>query len=598
MTLLKDIGNYFSVFRKHLGNRLYIVFFLTGLAVATEAVGIAMLLPLLELMEAGQPDTEPTRVTLVLQSILHGIGIGDSMAGILIFIAAAFALKGMVKFGEGAYKATLAANLLREIKGGLFGYYSNMDYRFYTGRHTGHFVNVISQQVNRLMQAFESYKKFLSEVIITVLYLVFAFIIAWEFALMAAVAGLLTLYLFTRLNAYVKKLSRRTSDEYSSLHHLLVQTLQAFPYISATGRFDRPGNRVGSSVHRLTRYYRNQQIAQSFTQAIREPLSVLLILFIVILQITVFEARIAPILVSLLLIYRAMNHVFSLQISWQQTMNMAGGLEMVEQEFEEIRQYQEQEGSREISGLKDSLQFENVSFTWPGRDEPVLEDISMEIKARSAVALFGPSGSGKTTLINMLTLLLPPDRGRITIDGIPHDQINKHSWRKRIGYVPQETVIFDDTIANNISFWEGEDLRDRELRNRVEAAAERANAMEFIRGLPEGLDTRVGDRGVRLSGGQKQRISIARELFKEPELLILDEATSALDSDSEKYIHESIRQLKGSLTIVLIAHRLSTIRFADQIFVLDNRRIVTSGSYEDLVNRDASFRRIAEMQQL
>lgn len=598
MSLLTDIKYYFGVFRRHLGNRLYIVFFLTGLAVATEAFGIAMLLPLLELAEAGEPDADPSRVTLILQNILQSFGIGDSMTGILIFIAAAFVMKGVIKFGEGTYKAVLSANLLREIKGGLFGYYSNMDYRYYTSQHTGHFVNVISQQVNQLLRAFETYKKFLSEIIITVLYMVFAFIIAWKFALMAAVAGLLTLYLFTRLNAYVKKLSRKTSEEYSSLHHLLVQALQAFPYISATGQLDRPAERVEGSISRLTHYYRNQQIAQSFTQAIREPISILLILLIVILQITVFEAAIAPILVSLLLIYRAMSHVFSLQVSWQQTMNMAGGLEMVENEFEQIKNYQESRGVQKLESLNEGILFDGVYLSYPGRDEQVLRGITLEIKARSTVAFFGPSGAGKTTLVDMITLLLPPEKGAVYIDGIRHDQIEKHSWRSRIGYVPQDTVIFDDTVANNISLWKAEKNQSGEIRKQIEDAAERANAMEFIRNLPDGLDTRVGDRGVRLSGGQKQRLSIARELYKSPDLLILDEATSALDSDSERFIHDSIRNLKGELTIVLIAHRISTIKYADTIFVLDNGEITSRGRYDDLVDTDTSFRRIAESQQL
>ncbi len=598
MTSLKEITYYFSVFRKHLGRRLYVVFLLTGLAVIAETFGIAMLLPLLEMMENGEAAEESSRIGMVLSDMLHFLGIGESMIGIMIFIAGIFLAKGAVKFGEGWYKATLSADLLREMKAGLFRQYSNMDYSYYTARNTGHFINIISQQVNRLLFAFEGYKRFLSQVIITILYMAVAFMISWKFALMATVAGVLILYLFSRLNEYVKELSRNTSEENTTLHRQLVQTIQAFPYIAATGRVGRLGDKVMQSIYRLTGYYRNQQIAHSFTQALREPVAVLVILLIVIIQLAFFEARLAPILVSLVLIYRAMGHVITIQSSWQQAMNMIGGLEMVEKEFKELDHNQEKQGEQQIGKFSKEIRFEEVSYFYTDREEAVLKDITLQIPAKSVVAFFGPSGAGKTTLIDMLSLLLTPRSGRIVIDGLPHDQIDRSSWRRQIGYVPQETVIFDDTIANNISLWQSDAGDEQELNQKITDAAERANAMPFIRELPEGLQTHVGDRGVRLSGGQKQRLAIARELFKNPELLILDEATSSLDSDSERYIHESLQKLKGELTIVLIAHRISSIRHADQIFVMDKGEIASRGTYDELLATDPSFRRFTESQQV
>ena len=574
------------------------MFLLTGLAVIAETFGIAMLLPLLEMMENGEAAEESSRIGMVLSDMLHFLGIGESMIGIMIFIAGIFLAKGAVKFGEGWYKATLSADLLREMKAGLFRQYSNMDYSYYTARNTGHFINIISQQVNRLLFAFEGYKRFLSQVIITILYMAVAFMISWKFALMATVAGVLILYLFSRLNEYVKELSRNTSEENTTLHRQLVQTIQAFPYIAATGRVGRLGDKVMQSIYRLTGYYRNQQIAHSFTQALREPVAVLVILLIVIIQLAFFEARLAPILVSLVLIYRAMGHVITIQSSWQQAMNMIGGLEMVEKEFKELDHNQEKQGEQQIGKFSKEIRFEEVSYFYTDREEAVLKDITLQIPAKSVVAFFGPSGAGKTTLIDMLSLLLTPRSGRIVIDGLPHDQIDRSSWRRQIGYVPQETVIFDDTIANNISLWQSDAGDEQELNQKITDAAERANAMPFIRELPEGLQTHVGDRGVRLSGGQKQRLAIARELFKNPELLILDEATSSLDSDSERYIHESLQKLKGELTIVLIAHRISSIRHADQIFVMDKGEIASRGTYDELLATDPSFRRFTESQQV
>jgi subfamily B ATP-binding cassette protein MsbA len=199
----------------------------------------------------------------------------------------------------------------------------------------------------------------------------------------------------------------------------------------------------------------------------------------------------------------------------------------------------------------------------------------------------------------MLTLMLRPRTGRIEIDGVDADEVDLPSWRSQIGYVSQETVVFDDTIANNISLWQGDMEEDPALRERVIDAAERAYADHFIRDLPNSYQTVVGDRGVRLSGGQRQRLFVARELFKRPNLLILDEATSALDTESERYIQQSINALKGEMTVVIIAHRLSTIKNVDYVYVLDEGRVIEEGSYHELRGHEGSqFREMVEMQTL
>jgi subfamily B ATP-binding cassette protein MsbA len=225
--------------------------------------------------------------------------------------------------------------------------------------------------------------------------------------------------------------------------------------------------------------------------------------------------------------------------------------------------------------------------------------MTLEIPVNTTVALVGESGAGKSTLVDLLTLMLKPRTGTVFIDGIPHGDVDLASWRDQIGYVSQETVVFDDTIANNISLWAGDMEVDSALRERVVQAAKQAYADHFIRDLPNGYQTVVGDRGVRLSGGQRQRLFVARELFKQPNLLLLDEATSALDTESERYIQQSIDALKGEMTVVIIAHRLSTIKNVDHVYVLDEGRIVEEGPYEELrLRENGSFREMVEMQRL
>jgi subfamily B ATP-binding cassette protein MsbA len=276
-----------------------------------------------------------------------------------------------------------------------------------------------------------------------------------------------------------------------------------------------------------------------------------------------------------------------------------GAVEMVHEEFESVRARQEENGSYSLDALSEGIEFQNASFSYNEDDGDALRDVTLTIPANTTIALVGESGAGKSTLVDMLTLMLKPDRGEVRVDGIPGSDIDLSSWRSQIGYVSQETVVFDDTIANNISLWRGDIEDDPSLRGRVIDAAEQAHADHFIRDLPDGYQTVVGDRGIRLSGGQRQRLFIARELFKQPNLLILDEATSALDTESERHIQDSIDALKGEMTVVIIAHRLSTIKNVDHVYVLDDGGVIEDGSYHELRGHDQSrFREMVEMQSL
>ena len=230
----------------------------------------------------------------------------------------------------------------------------------------------------------------------------------------------------------------------------------------------------------------------------------------------------------------------------------------------------------------------NIDFAYSPTEAAILQDLSLTIPVRTSVALVGESGAGKSTILDLITLMLKPDRGAVLIDGVPGDHINQLSWRRQIGYVSQEAVIFDDTIANNICLWAGNPSKDHALMERIMIAAEQAHLAEFIEKLPHKYRTVVGDRGTRLSGGQRQRLFIARELFRKPSILLLDEATSALDSDAELAIQQSFESLKGQVTLVIVAHRLSTIRNVDQIYVLENGKLVEQGSYMELCKMEHS----------
>ena len=595
------MARYLRIYRRYIGRRMYLVFGLTVLTALTQGFGITLLLPLLRSSQVGGSAGAGDMGTAerVLQHILGWIGIEGSMPGILAFIALVFVAKGGLQFIKGGYVGYLQARLLRELKTRLFDAYSTMDYRYYIRRNTGHLINVINGQVNRFFLSFKSFTGFLTQAVTTLSYFAFAFAITWRFTLMAVAAGAVLLFLFKYLNHYVRHLSRLQSSEMSQLNKLLVQTLQAFKYVASTHQTAHLRSGVVGSVRRLTGYIFRQNVAGSFTSALKEPLSVLLIVGLIALQVMVFEEPVAPIFVALLLFHRGMQATIALQSGWQNTMNQIGSVEMVDDEVTAVEARQEPGGTRRLGRLRRGIELEGVSFAYDEADGDVLHDVSLAIPANTTVAFVGESGAGKSTLVDVLTLMLKPRQGEVRIDGVPGPEVDLASWRAQIGYVSQETVVFDETIANNISLWGGNIEDDAALRERVRTAAEQAYAADFIEALPEGYQTVVGDRGVRLSGGQRQRLFVARELFKQPHLLILDEATSALDTESERYIQQSIDALKGEVTVVIIAHRLSTIKNVDRVYVLDEGHVTEEGAYHDLRDNDTSrFREMVEMQQL
>jgi len=599
LSIFSTISFYFSVYRRFIGRRVYIVFVLTAAVAIAEGFGITLLLPLIEAADTGNPDREISGAAAALNSLLDYVGIGSSMIGILLFIGIVFIAKGALKFGEGAYLAYLKSRLMIEIKGKMFDAYSTMDYNYYIKNNTGHFINIINGQISSFISSFGTFKNFLSTIIMSSAYLLVAMLLAWRFALMALVVGVVILFLFRWLNEFVKDLSRKAAHEASDLNKFLVQSLQGFKYLASTSEMGFLKNGIYGSIKKLANYQYKKGLARSFTSAIQEPVSVLFLLFVIIIQVAVFDAPIAPIFVALLLFHRGMNQIVGIQSKWQSTLDNAGSLEMVIEEFDAVSAEQEPIGTEEVQMLSESIVFKDVSYAYNEEDGDVLKNINIEIPVNQTVAFVGESGAGKSTLIDMLTLMLRPNKGEIYVDGVAGSEVERKSWRRQIGYVSQETVVFDDTVANNINLWKGDYKNDAEIRHRVHEAAKKAYALDFIKELPEGFDTVVGDRGVRLSGGQRQRLFIARELFKMPNLLILDEATSALDSDSESFIQKSIDNLKGSMTVVIIAHRLSTIKNSDKIYVLEEGEVIEYGSYDNLtLETNGRFKEMVEMQSL
>ena len=269
-------------------------------------------------------------------------------------------------------------------------------------------------------------------------------------------------------------------------------------------------------------------------------------------------------------------------------------LDAVHDDLAELDAQHREAQSRRASGasrisFEREVRFDRLSYQYPGQAEHALRDVSLAIPKGTSVGFVGPSGAGKTTIVDVLLGLLEPTAGRVLVDGMDI-QDALPSWQRRIGYIPQSIYLTDDTVRGNVAF--GMDAGEIDDAA-VWAALDAAQLREMVEGLPDGLDTMVGERGVRLSGGQRQRIGIARALYHNPEVLVMDEATSALDNQTERQFVEALERLQGGHTLVVIAHRLSTVRNCDTLFMLDRGRLVAEGSYDHLMTTSDDFRRMA-----
>jgi len=464
-----------------------------------------------------------------------------------------------------------------------------MSYGYYSNKDAGHFTNIINEQATNSVLSFHHLTRFISKTISSLIYIIFAFFVSWKFGLMAFVFGIVVLLLFKKLSNYVRELSRKRADESGILSKLVIQAIHGFKYLTATSQMDKVQNNVEVSVKKLTQYSIKTGIATAFTGSIREPIAVVFIIGVIFFQLIILQEQLSPILVSIVLFYRGLNSILIIQSSWQTTLESIGSMELLHNELSFLQKNKDSSGSIIASKIDSDILFKMVRFKYDRGPDYALDNINIDILPKKTIAFVGGSGAGKSTLVDLITLLIKPSSGEIFINNTDSSSICKSVWRSHLGYVSQDAVIFNDSIANNISMnLGGGDYPDKDQYEKVISAAKQAYISDFIEALPDGYNTKVGDRGVKLSGGQKQRIVIARELFRDPHILILDEATSSLDSRSESFIQKSVDKLKGRVTVIIIAHRLSTIKNVDHVFVLEKGRLVEEGEFDKLRNDKSS----------
>lgn len=558
-----------------------------------DGLGITMFLPLLQMV--GEGGTEPSEMGKLgfLVEGMESLGLHLTLGMVLLIMCGFFIFKGIATFIQRAYDSYLLEFFSRELRMASLDGLNNLQFKFFVTSNLGRIQNAMTGEVDRLARAYISYFGTIQQGIMVAVYLGFAFMVDIRFAVLVTIGGALTNLLYRQVYLRTKKLSVNLNYFYEFYEGQIIQHVTNYKYLRATGLVPFFGERLKNTIFNIQANRIRIGVLSSFLAAAREPILVAVVAVVILLQVKYLGGALGAILISLLFFYRALSALTLLQGNWNQFLGVYGAMESIKTFQQEIKDNRDSNGLVQVDRIHQGLEADQVGFSYGST--PILRDISLNIRRNESIAFVGESGSGKTTLVNVLAGLLPADAGEVRVDGQPLISLDRHTYQRRIGYVTQEPVIFIDTIYNNITFWAAPS-EDNLIR--FERALQQAFLYEFVQSLPDGKESLLGNNGINLSGGQRQRVSIARELYKDIDILIMDEATSALDSETERAIQENIEALQGKYTLLIVAHRLSTIRNVDRVILLQDGRIVDEGSFEILAHNQPRFRRMIELQEL
>lgn len=563
-----------------------LVILLGVLASAAEGIGITLLIPLLQSLD---PSSSTAGLPSALARVVDAIPADRRFIALPLVILGAILVKNTLQFANHALVSKMFADVGARLRGQLFDRLVTMHWAEFEHADSGRLLTLLASESWRAAQAVQLLLAILVQLCTVLVFVALLLLISWRLTI-ALVVGLFAVSRLVRWMAEgAKHIGRASVDANARLGERMWETLAGMRMIRAFGAEDHERARFALASDAVRRMFFKLDLTTGLVGPTAETLHAALLLIIVVVALR-DRGTLPALLAFAVLVYRLQPQMRLLETSRAALLGLMGAVRDV-RGFIEVPPEPAPlaEGVVPVPQpvLRETLRVDRLSFRYPGDAKLVLQEVSFQIARGQVTAIVGASGAGKTTLLHLLCGFYDPTFGSIAIDDVPMARIDGAAWRRRIGFVGQDTFLFNTSVRENILYGR-RDAGDDE----IEAAACQAHAHEFIRELPAGYATVVGDRGVRLSGGQRQRIALARAFVRQPELLILDEATNALDGVSEHLVRRSIEAARGACTVVIVAHRLDAILDADHVVVLEAGRVVQEGPLMALLDREGAFRQL------
>ncbi len=537
--------------------------------------------------------TEPV-VVMIIQKIIDTLNSQDKSAIEYLPLAfvALFFVRGIGAFLGNYYITRIAGNVIHKLRCNIFDHYTRLSVEYFDSNNSGYLISKITNNVGEVTRATTySLRSLVREGFTALGLLIYLVHTNWQlslvFLLIAPVVALMVKYVGGRL----KRLSRNMQNTVGDLTHITSEMVSGNRIVKGFGGEQYERRRFKDCSLENRKQYRKLMMTTSINNPVMQLLISLALAGMMYLALMMMKTSTAGEFVGFF------TAAFLLPKPIRQLSDanaeILRGIAAAESLFEVLDQPVEiDSGDYEIERCQGRIEFKNLVFSYPGSETPALRGINLCIEPGQTVALVGASGGGKSTLINLLPRFYEYAQGEILIDGVEIKRYRMAALRKQMALVTQQVTLFNATVANNIAYG----VLDGADRRQIEQAASDAYAMDFIEKLSDGLDTEIGENGVKLSGGQRQRLALARALLKDAPILILDEATSALDTESERYIQAALNRVMQGRTTLVVAHRLSTIEAADVILVMDKGLIIEQGSHQDLLAKEGAYAKLHRMQ--
>ncbi len=530
-----------------------------------EGLGMSMLLSMLSLITS-QADATPSGPQRFAMDAVSRVGLSPTPLVLLAVACTLIAMRGVMSLVANRQVGYTVARIATDLRLKLIRATMGARWRHYLEQSVGGLSNSIATEAQRASEAFQLGAEMAAMVLSSVVYLSVAFAISKEAGIAAAIAGAVLLLTMRVLIRSSRRAGQHQTELQKSLLTLIGAQFSAAKPLKAMAREDHVDALLTDETKQLERALRRQVISKEALTSLQEPMLAIMVGIGFFLGTTILHMAMAELVVMLFMLARVVSYLSKGQKAYQQVVVRESAYWSLVAAIDAAHEQREPPGGERTAKLSRQVEFENVRYAHD-RARTILAGVSFSIPSPGLTLVVGPSGSGKTTLLDLIVGLREPNAGRILIDGVPLPELDLRSWRRQIGYVPQESVMVDESVSHNLTL--GEDIPEEKIR----AALAAADALQFVEAMPEGLNTHVGQGGSRLSGGQRQRLAIARALIHEPRLLILDEATSNLDPDAQEAIVETVAHLKTRMAVLAVAHQEKMVRVADQVLRLADGRL-------------------------